>query len=50
MQVLGLWLKKVIVLDELFDALFVLVRFCCLLLICGVAFILGCGRVGLSML
>jgi hypothetical protein len=38
------------VLDDVFAAQFVLVSLCCLLMICGLTFSLGCGRGGLSVL
>ena len=49
-HVFRVWLKKGVLLDDLFAALFVLVNLCCLLMICGVTFILGWGKGGLSML
>jgi hypothetical protein len=42
-HVSGEWLKKVVMLNDLFTALLVLVRLCCLLIICGVTFIMGWG-------
>jgi len=49
-HVSGVRLKKVVVLVDLFVALLVLVRLCCLLMICGFTFILSCERGGLFVL